>query len=320
MTRQWIRYFGLSIETSDGTIDVSNLRGRFSVRYATVQSPNSAEIIITNLSEATAQKINKEGQKVTLTAGYEDGHAIIFSGNIVQKRVGRENPVDTYLSIIAEDGSRAYNYATVSKTLAAGSTFRDQVDVVLEAMKPHGVTAGYIADLGSKKMPGPRTLFGMARDVMRDIATSTGATWTIENGKLDVVKANASKPGDVIVLNSTTGMIGRPVQTFDGIIARMLLNTRVKPNGRIKIDQGSIDAAAASTVYGDQVKANNDFLEGMLATDGIYKIVVVEHHGDSRGNPWYTEVVCIRADASKGNGTIPLSVANWNLPAQIEDQ
>lgn len=315
MTRQWIRYFGLSIETSDGAIDVSNLRGRFTVRYATVQSPNTAEITVTNLSEATAQKINKEGQKVTLTAGYEDGYAIIFSGNIVQKRVGRENPVDTYLSIVASDGDRAYNYATVSKTLAAGSTFRDQVDVVLEAMKPHGVTAGYIADLGSKKMPGPRTLFGMARDVMRDVATSTGATWTIENGKLDVVKANETKPGDVIVLNSTTGMIGRPVQTFDGIIARMLLNTRVKPNGKIKIDQGSIDQASFTTVYG--AKKSNDLLAGMVATDGIYKIVVVEHHGDSRGNPWYTEVVCIRAD---GQGTIPLSVANWNLPAQIEGQ
>lgn len=315
MTRQWIRYFGLSIETRDGTIDVSNLRGRFTVRYATVQSPNTAEITVTNLSEATAQKINKEGQKVTLTAGYEDGYAIIFSGNIVQKRVGRENPVDTYLAIVASDGDRAYNYATVSKTLAAGSTFRDQVDVVLEAMKPHGVTAGYIADLGSKKMPGPRTLFGMARDVMRDVATSTGATWTIENGKLDVVKANETKPGDVIVLNSTTGMIGRPVQTFDGIIARMLLNTRVKPNGKIKIDQGSIDQASFTTVYG--AEKSNELLGGMLATDGIYKIVVVEHHGDSRGNPWYTEVVCIRAD---GQGTIPLSVANWNLPAQIEGQ
>ena len=110
-------------------------------------------------------------------------------------------------------------------------------------------------------------------------------------------------------------MIGRPVQTFDGIVARMLLNTRVKPNGRIKIDQGSIDQASASTVYGDQVKANNDFLAGMLATDGIYKIVVVEHHGDSRGNPWYTEVVCIRAD---GQGSIPLSVSNWNIAASEE--
>jgi len=308
MTRQWIRDFGLSIETDSGSIDVSELRGRFKVRYATVQSPNAAEIIVTNMKEETAQKFKKEGRKVTLTAGYQDGYAIIFSGNIIQVRIGRENPVDTYVAIIAQDGDRAYNFATMSKTLAAGSTFKDQVDAVLEAMKPYGVTKGFIGDLGSQKMPGPRVLFGMARDVMREIATSTGAAWTIENGKLDVVKANETKPGDAIVLNSQTGMIGRPVQVVDGVIARMLLNTRVKSNMLLKIDEKSIDAAAFSPEY--LAGANNANLATGIAADGLYKIVVVEHHGDSRGNPWYTEVVAQRADGLGVN----LNVANLNIP------
>lgn len=313
MTRQWIRYFGLQIEGASGTTDVSQLRGRFRVRYATVQSPNSAEIIVTNLKEETAQLIRKEGQKVTLTAGYEDGFAIIFQGEIIQKKVGRENPVDTYLAIVAQDGDRAYNFATMSKTLAAGSTFKDQVDAVLEAMKPYGVTKGFVSDLGSQKMPGPRVLFGMARDVMREIATSTGAAWTIENGKLDVVKATDTKPGDVIVLNSQTGMIGRPVQTFDGVIARMLLNTKVKPNTRMKIDEASIDAATLSTDYTGAL--GNEVLKSQIATDGLYKVVVVEHHGDTHGNPWYTEVVCHRAD---GQG-INLNIANLNIAATAEE-
>lgn len=307
MTRQWIREFGLQVEGQSGTIDLSNLRGRFRVRYATVQSPNSAEIIVTNAKEETAQAIRKEGQRVTLNAGYRDGNAIIFNGEIIQKRVGRENPVDTYLGIVAQDGDRAYNFATVSKTLAAGSTFKDHVDVVLEAMKPYGVTKGFISELGSQKMPGPRVLFGMARDVMREIATSTGAAWTIENGKLDLVKAKETKPGDVIVLNSQTGMIGRPVQTFDGVIARMLLNTRVKPNTKIKIDEASIDTATFSTDYTGAL--GNEVLKSQIATDGLYKVVVVEHHGDTHGNAWYTEVVCHRAD---GQG-INLNVANLNI-------
>lgn len=308
MTRQWIREFGLTIETDSGSIDVSELRGRFKVRYVTVQSPNAAEIIVTNLKEETAQKIKKEGQKVTLTAGYQDGFAVIFSGNIIQKRVGRENPVDTYLAIVAQDSDKAYNFATMSKTLAAGSTFKDQVDAVLEAMKPYGVTKGFIGDLGSQKMPGPRVLFGMARDVMREIATSTRASWTLENGKLDVVKANETKPGEAIVLNSQTGMIGRPVETFDGVIARMLLNTRVKPNTLLKIDEKSIDAGAFSA--DTLATAQNENLATNIAADGLYKVVVVEHHGDSRGNPWYTEVVCHRADGLGVN----FNVANLNIP------
>lgn len=311
MTRQWIREFGLQIEGENDTVDVSKLRGRFNVRYATVQTPNAAEIIVTNLKEETAQKIRKEGTRVTLTAGYQDGHAIIFKGEIIQKRVGRENPVDTYLAIVAQDGDRAYNFATVSKTLAAGSTFKDQVDVAVEAMKPYGVTPGYISDLGDRKMPRARTLFGMARDVLRDVAVSTGASWTVESGKLDIVKNRETKPGDVIVLNSQTGMIGRPVQTFDGVIARMLLNTTVKPNRLIKIDEASIDAATFSPNYTGAL--GNEILKTGIAADGLYKIIAVEHHGDTRGNPWYTEVVCHRAD---GQG-IQLNVANANITSDI---
>ena len=313
MTRQWIREFGLSIDTGSETIDVSQLRGRFRVRLAVVQSPNSAEILVTNLSEATAQKIRKEGQKVSLTVGYQGGPSIAFTGNIIQKRVGRENPVDTYLAIVAQDGDIAYNFATVSKTLAAGSTFKDQVDVVLEAMKPHGVTKGYISDLGSKKMPRARTLFGMARDAMRDIAISAGANWTIQDGKLDVVKFGETKPGDVIVLNSQTGMIGRPVQTFEGVIARMLINPRVKPNAKIKIDEASIDAAAFTP--GIPGALGNSNLAKGIAADGLYKIVVVEHHGDTHGNPWYTEVICHRAD---GEG-IYFNIASQNIVAEEVD-
>nr|WP_156446597.1 hypothetical protein [Bradyrhizobium sp. CCH1-B1] len=283
------------------------------MRLAVVQSPNSAEILVTNLSEATAQKIRKEGQKVSLTVGYQGGPSIAFTGNIIQKRVGRENPVDTYLAIVAQDGDIAYNFATVSKTLAAGSTFKDQVDVVLEAMKPHGVTKGYISDLGAKKMPRARTLFGMARDAMRDIAISAGANWTIQDGKLDVVKFGETKPGDVIVLNSQTGMIGRPVQTFEGVIARMLINPRVKPNALIKIDEASIDAAAFTP--GIPGALGNSNLAKGIAADGLYKIVVVEHHGDTHGNAWYTEVICHRAD---GEG-IYFNIASQNIVAEEVD-
>ena len=111
----------------------------------------------------------------------------------------------TYLRIIAQSGDQANNEAFISKTLAAGHTFRDQVDAVLEVLKPFGVTAGYIADLGSQTMPGARVLFGAARDVLRDIATSTGSSWWIENDRLQIAKNDKALPGEAFVLNSPPG-------------------------------------------------------------------------------------------------------------------
>ncbi|HWJ73968.1 MAG TPA: hypothetical protein VNX29_12445 [Kaistia sp.] len=33
-----------------------------------------------------------------------------------------------------------------------------------------------------------------------------------------------------------------------------------------------------------------------MATDDLYKVLAVDHAGDTRGNPYYTHVVCVRID------------------------
>jgi hypothetical protein len=108
----------------------------------TLQTPNVGDITISNLSDATAQRIKGEGTLVTLEAGYQSGYGLIFKGQIIQKRTGRENPVDTYLNILAQGGDQAYNHAVVNKSLAAGHTYKDQVMAAYEVMKPYRHHAG----------------------------------------------------------------------------------------------------------------------------------------------------------------------------------
>jgi len=311
MSRQWIRSVSLSVTAGGKSIDVSALRIRFRVRQEDAQKPNVAEILITNPSTNTIQTIKKEGQSVTLEAGYDEERGgtkgLIFKGDLIQKRSGRDNPVETYLALLATSGDKAYNYATVSKTLAAGSTFRDQVDVVIEAFKAKGVEPGFIADLGSAKMPRARTLFGMGRDILREICTATNTSWSIQNQKLQIIKNREFLPGDVHVVNSRTGMIGLPEQTFDGITCKMLLNPKITPGSRIKIDQASIQEQAFSPNYA--AEAQNAMIPS-VAEDGIYKVLVAEHSGDTRGTPFYTDVICIRAD---GQGPLPVSMASRGI-------
>lgn len=308
MTRQWLRECRISVDTGEEVIELSGLRTRFQVTQTRLQTPNAASITVSNVSIPTAKKfVKKEGQTVTLEVGYEEGTSILFKGQTIQARAGKESPVDAYLSFVAQSGDKAYNFAVVSKTLAAGSTFRDHVDVALEAMKPYGVTAGFIADLGSAKMPGPRTFFGMARDVLRETAFSTGTSWFIEDEKLVITKNNRPRPGDVIKINAETGMIGRPAQTYDGIIVRMLLNTRVRPDTRLEIDQSSIDEAAFSP---DTLAVLSNSQFPSLADDGIYRVLVADHHGDTHGNAWYTEAICIRAD---GQGPQPIRLVQQGI-------
>lgn len=307
MTRQWIRKCVLSVDGESGSVDLSSLRIRFKVEQNNVQRPNAARVTITNVARSTFEKIKKEGKKITIEAGYEEGFGRIFQGQIIQAIYGRENPTDTYVTIVAQSGDHAYNFSVVNKTLAAGHTFRDQVDAVLDVMKPFGITAGHISDLGNKKMPRARTLHGMARDVLRQIGFSTASDWSIQDDKLQILKSTDTVPGQAFILNTQTGLIGMPTQTIDGILVRCLLNPRIRPGTRIKIDQKSVQQAVFSPNYTGEVM--NSMLPS-LAADGFYKVVIAEHEGDTRGTPWYTDINCIRAD---GQGPIPLSYASQGV-------
>ncbi|WP_153513879.1 hypothetical protein [Agrobacterium sp. ICMP 6402] len=307
MAQQWLRYCKLTVAGGGDSVDLSQLRIRFQVTQHNLQSPNVGDITISNLSDQTVKRIKGEGTEVTLEAGYEQNPGLIFKGQIIQKRSGRENPVDTYLNIIAQGGDQAYNHAVVSKTLAAGHTYRDQVMTAYEALKPFGITLGKIADLGDKKMPRSRVMFGMARDILRTIAISTGTSWSIQNNELTVTKNNEPKEGGAIVLNSRTGMIGLPIQSIDGILVTCLLNPQIGPGSLIQINQASVQEAKLSADYTAVV---NNAMIPSTADDGYYKCLVVNHIGDTRGDPWYTQILCLRAD---GKGPIPLSIASQGI-------
>jgi hypothetical protein len=92
------------------------------------------------------------------------------------------------------------------------------------------------------------------------------------------------------VLSPSTGLIGIPVQTLDGIEATCLINSHVKPGAFVKIDQSLITAGQRDLSVG----AVNAFPS--ITTDGIYRVMWTEHEGDTRGNPWYTHLVAEAAD------------------------
>ena len=87
MAQQWLRTCSLAISGGGSMLTIADgLRVRFSIKQGTTQSPDNACILITNLSDATAQKIQKAAAKkarqtVSLTAGYQGAAGLIFKGS-----------------------------------------------------------------------------------------------------------------------------------------------------------------------------------------------------------------------------------------------
>lgn len=305
MSRKYLRYFKLTVGKSGSGLDLSQFRVRFHIKSYESSTPQNVEAYIYNLSRKTEQKISKEFDNVKIDAGYQESHGLLFDGDLMQKRAGRENPVDTYLAILAKSGYKGNGYAVVNTAIEKGHTKRDIVDACMKAFAEHGLRPGYITDLGSTKAIRGTTLMGMARDTMRTLCQSANASFNFENGKVNVRKNGEFKPGSTIKLNSQTGMIGRPEATIDGVIVRMLLDPNCQIGTKIQIDEASINRSAYSASYlGEK---DNALLDTIVATDGVYQAISVDHFGDTHGLPWYTEAICLRADG--GSFISPANVA-----------
>jgi hypothetical protein len=316
MTDQYLRACKVTFEGGGKALDASQLRIRFDTHQDTTSTPWMVNLYVYNLKKETIQSIRKEYSKVTVEAGYEDSSGIIFSGEILQVRTLRENITDVATHIIARSSEKARNFAVVNKSLAAGHTHNDRVQIALDAMKEHGVTAGQIDTLSTRKFSRGFSVSDMARDLLRETCFATGAQWFIQGEKLHVLKNTNTLKGEAFVLNSKTGMIGLPEQTLDGVVVRSLLNHKIIPGTKIQINEASIQRAAFTTTR--TAEGQNELLKdgGILgiAADGLYRCELVEHSGDTRGPQWYTDIICVKND-----GGFSLSLAAQGIGSNMDE-
>jgi hypothetical protein len=281
-------------------LDLSSLRVVFSIRRGDKQVPNSADVRIYNVKDETANRLTKEFTRVVIQAGYEGNFGLLFDGTIKQARRGRLDAKDDYVDIVAADGDQAYNYSVMSLSLAAGSQPPDDLRAFIASMARFGITQGYTPELSQNGRVRGRVFYGMTRDELREWAEVQDALWSIQNGQLTLIPKTSYVPGETPLISPTTGLIGVPEQTANGIEMRVLLNPSIKIGQRVKLD---------STVnpfrFGLDLESQgpNFALERSIKTnaDGLYYVMSADHTGDTRGNAWYTDLVCLAVDA-----TVPL--------------
>ncbi|POW55570.1 hypothetical protein C3408_16800 [Candidatus Pantoea alvi] len=244
----------------------------------------------------------------------------IFSGEIRFTVTGRDNPTDTWVLIQAIDGHQAFMNASVTTTLAAGYTVADVHSAAMDSFSPYGVTKGITGDAPVTVFPRGRVLYQSTRDVMDNVAAQCGATWQLVDGQAQMVPTDKYVQ-EAIVLNSDTGLIGMPQQTMGaGVNVRCLINPNIRLNGLVQIDQASVYRASLSA---DEVKAlpgrareenvnGNLSVNGTLqqsasiAADGLYIVKAIDYTGDTRGQPWYMDMMCFArgsADLLNASGT-----------------
>jgi hypothetical protein len=313
---------GEGIELVAPTLNALHIE--FDVRHIVISTPHTARIKIWNVSTQTAQFIANiagaqgstgstgfgqwQGQ-VIIKAGYTGNYGTIFTGSIRQVRSGREqNVVDTFVEILAADSDTARNWGLVNVSLAAGHSQADIQDIVAQQMSKFGTVNGtkvtWTDDTKACPVKPPdsaargRALYGPAKAILNDLADSHNNTWSLDNNTLNFLPRTAYKPGDAVVLTPSTGLIGLPRLTADGINVRCLLNPAIGPGAQIQLDTSYIQQPPIGlevTNLNILPPTNDMWASGRK---GYYKVLWVDHIGDNRGTNWYSDMICLSIDKS----------------------
>jgi len=279
------RKYRVLVSTDEGEgLDVSQLRCTFNVEKSMAETPNYSEITIYNLSPQTENIIIKAGNRVVLEAGYEsEQYGLIFDGDIIQPLRDKEDGVTYKLTLVSQDGDKFLNNGVVNASFSAGQTPRS-ISNELTSKATNPIEVHTISDkLEDKALARGKVVFGLARDYLHQIAKSEQAAFYVNDGKVNIVKAPDLPTGKIIDLSPTSGLIGTPEQTEDGVKAKCLLNPLLNLNSFVHIDNG----------YVRQQKATRDSQAKQIDQDGVYRIIKITHTGDTRNDSWYSEFVGI---------------------------
>lgn len=312
MSSQWHRKIELLVFSENSALDLSEMHIKFTIAAADAETPNSASIRIYNLSQSTVNQltVDSEFKSVSLAAGYEGGtFGTIFQGDIKQYRIGKENAVDTYLDILAADGSLGYVNSVVNDSIKKGSTAQDRLNWIAKSMNMPADIGTISTDLQHLTLPRGKVAFGMARTFMRNTASSLDATWSIQGGRIELIPTAGYMEDEIVSLTAATGLIGMPEQTDEGIRATCLLNSRLRIGRLMAIDASSINKLVYPTNSAKPTTYNSYGTLQLSAKinmqDGQYRMLVVEHEGDTRGTAWYSHIVGLAFDETKNKVLAP---------------
>ena len=277
---------GLKIE-SDGKED--SLRIEFEIDKDLTQQTNKSSIKIYNLTDDSCEKIEVTDMVCELQVGYAEdiGLRRIFLGNITYSTTRRDGP-DKVTELEMADGQDTLRDTVVSLGYSVGVSAKTVLNDVAAQM---GVTTQIAPDIEFASYPAGFSFVGKGRDCLSKILDASGATWSIQNGTLQVIMAGGSTSVQALVFSASSGLIGSPERIVKGVKRpdeEAKKKRKVKKDKKAKQAGWKIKTLLAPTVNpGDLVKVES------VTIIGWFRVESLKHKGDTHGREWYSEMELI---------------------------
>lgn len=254
---------------------------KMSINRSFGKAQNFGRIQIYNLNDNSRTFMRKDindigfTHTVTLKAGYGEELSTVLKGSLklgYSERQGTEYITNLDVS----DFMVAYNLSNVSLSFGAGATDRTVLSSLGRSLAPHGIEFGRISSRYTNASFRGSSYSGNAIDAIDEL---TGGAFMIDNGTLNIIKDDEFIKGTTLVVNSASGLIGKPRIDGMNVSFTMIFEPRAAIRKKVRVD------------IGDQV------------FDGDYMIQNIVHAGtisESVGETLTSEITCVPAKYAIG--------------------
>lgn len=265
-------------ETIGNALEFSNVtsdgpRMSFDVKKSLGKEPNTCKIVLDNLADTTRAALERLPLALTLQAGYaETGPRTLFVGDVTRSNTALKG-TNNETTLVVADGGRALANARHTASYKAGTP-------ILKIVQDAAVTMGLkvptvvMSDPQLKQtIPVGMSLDGATRDMLTDVLAPYGYNFSIQNGRLQVLKDGQLQPGASFLIDEAAGLIGSPQRS-----------TPDKPKGKSEL---SIEML----LYPELFPAAPITLHSKFH-NGEFRIKELTGRGDTYGNDWKTTLKC----------------------------
>ena len=266
MTRRYLRKIKVQVGDSSEASVIEDLFIKFRIKKQSTNTPADGEIEIYNLNEMNETRIRERGKKVVLEAGYEETLEKIFDGDV--RRVSRERAELDRITVVHVGGNQTrLTHSTFIRTYQGPVSVRD---IVKDGVENLGFTLGPVELIPADAIENDFRYSGSTRNMLTQRLRPLGVEWFEEDGvvRFTTIKKSGDDRPQGVIISETTGMIGTPTVTDDGVRVSTMLDARLKLDTKIRIE-----TTAPEIDSGD-----------------IYKVIEVIHSGDNRGGEYSTTI------------------------------
>lgn len=279
MSRLFDRTASLTITGNGEARTIADLRIMFQARKTRGGSPNYLSVQVYNPNPSTRQATLDNRATVELSAGYA-GENILVSRAEIDFAIVDRAPPDIVLDIEAQEGLRKLRETTISISHASGSSIQTVLDEIVARL---GIDVRPIeADL-SVALRGGFSHVGKASRALDDLMDRIRGNWSIQNGELLILPESGQvQESEVFVLSPQSGLIASPTP-----VEEQTSTDRQDTEPRVGYYVTSLLNAAIEP--GDVIELHAAEVEGFFAVDEV------THRGDTRGQEWYSSIICYEA-------------------------